>query len=62
MAILSDGSYGVDSGLISSFPVFCNKGHYSIVDDLILDSFSEERIRESVRELKEERDAVRHLL
>ena len=62
MAILSDGSYGVDSGLISSFPVFCNAGRYSIVDDLILDPFSEGRIQESIRELKEERDAVRHLL
>ena len=62
MAIPSDGSYGVDSGLISSFPVSCNMGDYSIVDDLAVDQFSDQRIQESIRELKEERDAVRHLL
>jgi len=62
MAIPSDGSYGVEDGLISSFPVVCQQGQYSIVKGLQIDPFSEKRILNSVVELKEERDAVRNLL
>jgi malate dehydrogenase len=62
MAIPSDGSYGVEKGLISSFPVVCRQGQYSIVKELQIDPFSEERILKSAAELKEERDAVRNLL
>lgn len=62
MGIPSDGSYGIDSGLISSFPVVCKRGRHSIVGNLKLDSFSTQRILKSVNELKAERDAVRHLL
>ena len=62
MAIPSDGSYGVEEGLISSFPVVCRQGQYSIVKELQIDPFSEERILKSAAELKEERDAVRNLL
>jgi malate dehydrogenase len=61
MAIPSDGSYGVPEGLISSFPVTCSGGRYSIVADLDLDEFSRGRIDASVAELGEERDAVREL-
>ena len=62
MAIPSDGSYGVEEGLISSFPVICRQGQYSIVKELEIDPFSEERILKSAAELKEERDSVRNLL
>ena len=61
MAIPSDGSYGVPEGLISSFPVTCTDGKYSIVQGLAIDDFSRARIDASVAELGEERDAVREL-
>jgi malate dehydrogenase len=61
MAIPSDGSYGVDEGLISSFPVTCSNGSYEIVQGLDIDDFSRERIDITVNELKEERDAVQKL-
>ena len=61
MSIPSDGSYGVDEGLISSFPVTCKNGSYEIVQGLELDDFSRSRIEKSVNELKEERDAVQRL-
>jgi len=57
-AVVSDGSYGVPAGLISSFPVVSTKGKYEIVQGLEIDAFSRERIDASVRELVEERDAV----
>ncbi|MER6512672.1 MULTISPECIES: malate dehydrogenase [unclassified Nonomuraea] len=60
-AVVSDGSYGVPEGLISSFPVRSVDGRYEIIQGLEIDSFSRERIDASVRELTEERDAVREL-
>jgi malate dehydrogenase len=57
----SDGSYGVPEGLVAGFPVTCAGGSYSIVDGLDIDDFSRERIDASVRELAEERDAVKSL-
>jgi malate dehydrogenase len=61
MAIPSDGSYGVPEGIISSFPVTCSGGDYSIVQGLDIDDFSRGRIDKSAAELVEERDAVREL-
>ena len=61
MGIPSDGSYGAAEGLISSFPVTTSKGNYEIVQGLDLDEFSRSRIDASVKELGEERDAVREL-
>ncbi|GAA0331306.1 malate dehydrogenase [Actinoallomurus spadix] len=61
MAVVSDGSYGVPEGLISSFPVVCKDGKWEIVQGLEINDFSRERIDASVRELEEERDAVRNL-
>jgi malate dehydrogenase len=61
MAIPSDGSYGVPEGLISSFPVTCSGGEYTIVQGLDIDEFSRGRIDASVTELAEERDAVKEL-
>ncbi|MCW2945865.1 MAG: malate dehydrogenase [Actinoallomurus sp.] len=61
MAVVSDGSYGVPEGLVSSFPVVCEDGKWEIVQGLEINGFSRERIDASVRELEEERDAVRKL-
>ncbi|MFF5918125.1 malate dehydrogenase [Streptomyces flavochromogenes] len=61
MGIPSDGSYGVPEGLISSFPVTCTDGTYEIVQGLEINDFSRGRIDASVKELSEERDAVREL-
>ncbi|MFC5799621.1 malate dehydrogenase [Streptomyces formicae] len=61
MGIPSDGSYGVPEGLISSFPVTCKDGKYEIVQGLDINEFSRTRIDASVKELEEERDAVRGL-
>jgi malate dehydrogenase len=61
MAIPSDGSYGVEEGILSGFPCTCSGGSYEIVQSLELDDFSRARINASVNELKEERDAVRQL-
>jgi malate dehydrogenase len=61
MAIPSDGSYGVQEGLISSFPVTCSGGEYSVVQGLEVSEFSRARIDASVAELADERDAVRKL-
>ena len=58
MAVRSDGRYGVNQGLISSFPVTCNDGDWSIVPDLEIDEFSRARIDVSVDELVTERDTV----
>jgi len=61
MAIPSDGSYGVEEGLISGFPVTTSNGEHSIVEGLEIDEFSRTRIDASVAELAEERDAVKEL-
>ncbi|WP_130797741.1 malate dehydrogenase [Streptomyces otsuchiensis] len=61
MGIPSDGSYGVPEGLISSFPVTCSGGSYEIVQGLEVNDFSRARIDASVKELAEEREAVRGL-
>ncbi len=61
MAIPSDGSYGVEEGIISSFPVTCSGGAYEVVQGLDLNEFSQARVRATVDELIEERDAVREL-
>ncbi|QFG21855.1 malate dehydrogenase [Actinomadura sp. WMMB 499] len=61
MAVVSDGSYGVPEGLISSFPVTTKDGKWEIVQGLEIDAFSRGRIDASVGELAEERDAVRKL-
>lgn len=58
MAVPSDGSYGIPEGLITSFPVTCAGGEYSIVQGLEIDEFSRARIDASVAELEQERDAV----
>ncbi len=61
MGVVSDGSYGVDEGLVSGFPCRCRDGQLSIVDGLDIDDFSRERIDASVAELRDEREAVAKL-
>jgi malate dehydrogenase len=61
MGLVSDGSYDVPEGLMSSFPVTCKNGRYEIVQGLEIDDFSRARIDQSTKELAEERDAVREL-
>jgi malate dehydrogenase len=61
MAVVSDGSYGVPEGLISSFPVTTKDGNWEIVQGLELNDFSRGLIDASVAELSEEREAVRKL-
>ncbi len=61
MAVLSDGSYAVPEGLISSFPVTTKDGNWSIVQGLEIDEFSRGRIDKSTAELADERKAVTEL-
>jgi malate dehydrogenase len=61
MGICSDGSYGVAEGLISSFPCTTKGGVYTVVQGLEINDFSRARIDASVKELGEERDAVKEL-
>jgi malate dehydrogenase len=61
MAVLSDGSYGVPEGLISSFPVTTKDGNWTIVSGLEIDEFSRARIDKSTAELADERSAVTEL-
>ena len=61
MGIPSDGSYGVDEGLIFGFPVTCSGGSYEIVQGLELNDFSKSRLDVTVNELKDERETVKRL-
>ncbi|NWN82864.1 MAG: malate dehydrogenase [Halomonas sp.] len=62
MGIPSDGSYGVEPGIIYSYPVTCQGGKYEIVQGLDVNDFSRERMNATEQELREERAAVEHLL
>jgi malate dehydrogenase len=61
MAVPSPGAYGVEEGLMSSFPVRTSAGAWEIVEGLDVPDFSRERIDRTAGELKDERDAVRGL-
>jgi malate dehydrogenase len=61
MAVPSGGQYGVEEGIVSSFPVRCSGGDYEIVEGLEIDEFAQGKIDATVDELKGERDAVRGL-
>jgi malate dehydrogenase len=62
MAIHSTGDYGIEEGIICSFPVTCSDGKYEVVRGIELTDFSKEKIQASVDELKEEREAVKDLI
>jgi malate dehydrogenase len=61
MAVPSDGSYGIDEGLIAGFPCTCSGGEWKMVEDLRVGDAYREKIEATVAELKEERDAVKQL-
>ncbi len=62
MAVPSDGSYGIEEGVIYSFPCICKNGDYEIVQGLDINDFSREKMDATDKELREERDAVKDLL
>ncbi|MFU8815131.1 MAG: malate dehydrogenase [Pseudomonadales bacterium] len=62
MGVYSDGSYGIEKGLIYSFPVTCSNGDWQIVQGRDVNDFSREKMQATEAELIEERDAVAHLL
>ena len=62
MGVYSDGSYGIAEGLIYSFPCTCANGDWQIVQGLEINAFSQSKMEATETELKEERDAVGHLL
>ncbi len=62
MAIPADGSYGIEPGVVYSYPVRCRDGQYEIVQGLSIDDFSRERMDRTDQELREERAAIEELL
>jgi len=62
MAVPADGSYGIEPGIIYSFPCVCENGDYRIVQGLEVDEFSRGRMDATAKELREERAAVEDLL
>jgi malate dehydrogenase len=62
MAVPADGSYGIEPGIIYSFPCVCANGDYRIVEGLDIDDFSRSRMNATEAELREERQAVESLL
>jgi malate dehydrogenase len=62
MCLVSDGSYGVEAGLISSFPIRSNGQKLEIVQGIRINEFGRSKIESTVNELKEERSLVSELL
>lgn len=62
MAVPADGSYGIEPGVIYSYPCVCKDGKYEIVQGLEVSEFSRERMDATDRELREEAEAVKDLL
>lgn len=62
MAVPADGSYGIDPGVIYSFPCTCENGQWKIVQGLEINEFSRQRMDATEKELRDERAAVESLL
>lgn len=62
MGVYSDGSYGIQEGLIYSYPCVCKDGDWEIVQGLEINDFSRAKMGATETELAEERDAVKDLL
>ena len=62
MGIPSDGSYGIAEGVLYGYPVTCKNGQFEIVKGIELSDFSKARMQVTLKELHEERDAIKHLL
>ncbi len=61
-AVISRGEYGVPIGLVFSYPCRSNAGQYSIVEGIPLDAYGQQKFQITLRELEEEREAVKELL
>jgi malate dehydrogenase len=62
MSVSTDGSYGIEPGIVFSFPVTCKDGNYEIVQGLELDDLARGRLLESEKELREERAIIEDLI
>jgi malate dehydrogenase len=62
MGVASDGSYDIPEGIIYGFPMTCAGGQYQMVKGLDIDAFSRERMAVTLKELEEERAAIKHLV
>jgi malate dehydrogenase len=62
VCVCSDGSYGIDKGLMASFPIRVTDGKWEMVQDVPVNEFSAGKIEATVQELREEREAVSDLL
>ena len=62
VAVCADGSYGIDEGLICSFPIRTDGQKWEIIQGVALNEFSQAKVTASVNELKEERAIVSELL
>jgi malate dehydrogenase len=62
MGLPADGSYGIPEGVIYGYPATCRDGRYQIVQGLEISEFSKARMQASLKELQEERDAIKQLL
>ena len=62
MGIASDGSYGIPDGVMYGYPAVCKNGKFEIVKGLDVSDFSRGRMQTTLKELQEERDAIKHLL
>ena len=62
MGIASDGSYGIPEGVMYGYPVTCKGGKFDIVKGIDVSEFSRGRMQATLKELQEERDAIKHLL
>jgi malate dehydrogenase len=62
MGVPSDGSYGIPEGIIYGVPVTTANGKYERVKGLEIDPFSREKMDFTLKELQEEREAIKHLV
>ena len=62
MGVYSNGSYGISKGIIYSFPCTCSNGEWSIVENLQVNKFSNDKMRLTEKELQEEKAAISNLL
>ena len=62
MGVPSDGSYGIPEGIIFGFPCECKNGSYKIIQGVEIDSYSQEKIDKTLKELLDEAEAVKSML
>jgi malate dehydrogenase len=62
MGVPADGSYGIAEGVLYGYPATCKDGRYEIVKGIEVSEFSRKRMDATLKELREERDGVKHLL